>query len=622
MLSMTTFKRSALAALAALFSSGPVLSDAPNGAALYDSHCASCHEGGVAKAPHRTFLGMLSPELIDEALNQGSMVSQAADLDAAQRHAIIKHLTGKVPGEGEDHLAQAWCDSERRPAFDISQKPLARGWGVDARNSRAFPAAGIDLSPTDYPKLELAWSFGFPGSIQARSQPAVGWGRIFVGSADGRVYALDRKSGCIDWVFQASAEVRTAIVPRWDDQQPETEQLIFGDLLANLYVIDARDGSLVWRRKMDDHPSATMTGSPVWWEDRIYAPISSLEVTSAAEPQYGCCTFRGSVNAVNLHTGELIWTRHTVPEPPAPTAPNVHGVMQYGPSGSPVWNSPTLDPERGLVYFGTGENYSSPADHTSDAIFALEMKTGEIRWIRQVLEGDAWNMACVLEDRSNCPEEDGPDLDFASSVYLMSHEGRDWVIAAQKSGEVFALDPDDQGKIVWRKKVGRGGIQGGVHFGIAADGTRIYVPISDYDDPMIDMPKGRPGLYALDGLSGEELWAVPAEDLCGDLRGCSPGISAAITAAPGVVIAGSMDGVLRVHAAETGKLLWSYDAKRSFSTVNGVTARGGSFGGDGPVLAGRQLIVNSGYGIYGHMPGNTLLVFEAPVSREGDPSAP
>lgn len=591
------------------------------GSELYRAHCSACHEGAVPKAPHRTFLAMLSPDRIEEALVSGSMAAQGKALTGIERHALIAYLTGAAPGQVADHAAGAYC-RDGAAAFDLAASPVSLGWGRDYENSRFFPADSVDLAADDYPRLALDWAFVFPGVIQARSQPMVAWGHIYVGSADGRVYALRRESGCIAWQFQASAEVRTAIVARSAEVAGgERPLLVFGDLLANVYAVDARSGELLWRRKVDDHPSATVTGSPSIYRQQVFVPVSSLEVTSAAEPTYSCCSFRGSIVALDIASGAVQWQTHTVPQPAAPTRANRHGVMQRGPSGSPVWNSPTVDRRRGLLYFGTGSNYSSPADHTSDAIFAIAMADGSVRWIQQKTRGDAWNMGCVLADKSNCPEENGPDLDFGASVFLQrNRSGADRLIAAQKSGWVYALDPDRGGRELWRKRLGRGGIQGGIHFGFAAAGERLFIPVSDYDDPRIAQPPGSPGLYAISAARGELLWSAPAPDSCAGRRGCSPGISAAISATPDAVIAGGMDGVLRIHAAADGKLLWQFDSVRDYQGVNGLQGRGGSFGGDGPVLAGGQLIVNSGYGLYGHMPGNVLLVFSrADPADRADP---
>ena len=339
--------------------------------------------------------------------------------------------------------------------------------------------------------------------------------------------------------------------------------------------------------------------------------MSALEVTEAADPNYACCTFRGGVAAYEAATGRRLWTGFTIDEPPREVGKNSVGTPRIAPSGAPVWNTPSLDLARGVMYVGTGENYSSPANDSSDAIIALSLEDGHIVWKRQMTSGDAWNMGCETKERINCPPEDGPDYDFgAATILATTSAGKDLVIGGQKSGDVYALDPDQRGAVVWHRKIGRGGIQGGVHFGMALDGDVLYVPMSDFDGGPRWPGKAYPGMYALDLATGETLWYRRAEDVCNGREFCQPGLSAAATALPGGVVAGAMDGHLRVYERETGRVLWDFDAAVAYDALNGATGRGGSFGGAaGPVFKDGMLFVNSGYGIYFHMPGNVLLAF-------------
>jgi polyvinyl alcohol dehydrogenase (cytochrome) len=349
--------------------------------------------------------------------------------------------------------------------------------------------------------------------------------------------------------------------------------------------------------------------------DRLFVPVSSLEVVAALDPAYSCCTFRGSLVALDAVSGEQIWKSHTIDNEPADAGKTSAGTTILAPSGAPIWNSPTVDLKRGLIYAGTGENYSSPADGNSDAIMAFDMETGARSWVSQQTSGDAWNTGCLIEfttDDANCPEENGPDYDFAASPILISlADGRDVVVGGQKSGAVMAIDPDS-GQTLWKTQVGRGGVQGGVHFGMAAEGSRIYAPINDMTYPE-DLTRykfktpAKPGLYALDAESGGLIWSSPAPDVCGDLQDCDPGISHAISAIPGAVIAGHMDGRLRIYASESGEVLWELNTLQDFDTVSGEKARGGSFSGPGAIVSDGMIYVNSGYGIYNHMAGNVLL---------------
>jgi polyvinyl alcohol dehydrogenase (cytochrome) len=368
---------------------------------------------------------------------------------------------------------------------------------------------------------------------------------------------------------------------------------------------------------VDDHPNATITGSPVVVENRLYVPVSSLEVVNAIDPAYECCTFRGSLVALDTSDGSVVWKTYSIDQPASEVGVTSAGTKILAPSGAPMWNSPVVDLQRRRLYAGTGESYSSPAGDTSDAIIAFDMDSGEIVWVEQATAGDAWNVGCLSQyapDPANCPEEDGPDFDFGASPMLVElDDGRDVLIAGQKSGDAMAIDPDN-GEMLWRKRVGRGGVQGGVHFGIAAEGSTAYIPINDMAYPedvtryKFETP-ARPGMYALDAATGELRWENLTENICGDLQFCNPGISAAVTAIPGAVIAGHLDGRLRVYDSADGAVLWEYDTRQSFETVSGEIAHGGSMSGGGPVVADGMLYVNSGYGIYFHMPGNVLLAF-------------
>ena len=319
--------------------------------------------------------------------------------------------------------------------------------------------------------------------------------------------------------------------------------------------------------------------------------------------------------AVNAQTGETAWKTYTIDEEPALVGKTRVGTNILAPSGAPVWNSPSIDEKNGVLYVGTGENYSSPSNDRSDALLAFDLKTGKMLWHRQKTEGDAWNVACMMPDNPNCPVENGPDVDFgAATIVARDKNGRDLLLAGQKSGDVYALDPRRNGEPVWGQKVGRGGIQGGVHFGMALDGQRLFVPISDMSSPEAEVylhaVPSKAGIYALDVTTGEFLWSTPANNVCNGRAYCEPGISAAITAITGAVIAGHMDGRLRAYSSDTGQVIWEFDSTQTVKTTDGLTATGGSFGGSaGPIVQDGMLFAASGYGIYFHMPGNVLLAF-------------
>ncbi|MEM8942636.1 MAG: PQQ-binding-like beta-propeller repeat protein [Pseudomonadota bacterium] len=618
--------RSSLIASSALMAAGSLSAGAQDvgkesphpGELPYQQHCAQCHDGGAYKAPARLFLSMMAPDAILASMG-GIMATQAEPLSGKERVAVAEYIAGRTLDSVAVALEPPVCDSKE---LDMDMIPAQTGWGMAPEGTRFQDAASGGITSKEVPSLKLKWSFAFPNEIKARSQPAVAGGTVFVGSANGRVYALDAQSGCMRWSFRASAEVRTAItVSPWEaGDESASPKIFFGDILARAYSVDARTGRLLWSKRVDDHPDATITGAPTLMDDQLFVPVSSLEVVSAANPEYACCTFRGALVALDARTGEMQWKTHTVEGEPGPAGKTSAGTTIIAPSGAPIWTSPVVDKKRGLVYAGSGENYSAPADGGSDAIFAFDMSTGEKRWTRQTTQGDAWNTGCLIymtEDDSNCPEDDGPDFDYSSSPILLKNGpgGQEVLVAGQKSGIVYGLNPDT-GEVLWFTDVGRGGVQGGVHFGMAAGDGVVYVPINDMFYPedltRYDFKKDpRPGIYALDPATGREVWAHPAPDACTEeiAQWCDPGISAAATAIPGAVIAGHMDGYIRIYAADDGELLWDFNTLQDFITVSGEVARGGSMSGSGAAVAHGMLYMNSGYGIYEHMPGNVLLAF-------------
>lgn len=585
--------------------------DALPGKPLYIEHCAGCHEAQVYKAPHTTWLELMSPQVLYRSITEGIMRSQAAHLSDGDKQHIVEYITQMRLGDPNAAPEVAWCEGPATEFTALDESRLT-GWGRDT--SRYIPTDIAGFGGDQLSELELKWSFGFPGATRARSQPTIAMGAVFVGSQDGTVYAFDLDTGCVRWTFAARAEVRTGITlgKRGPDGIPTA---YFGDIIANFYAVDASTGEQVWGISADDHHSATLTGTPAFAGGNVYIPVSSLEVITAANPDYVCCTFRGHLLAVDGNDGSIIWDSYAIPSPPASAGTTSLGTAVLAPSGAPVWTSPTIDVEKNLLLFGTGENYSSPADTNSDAVIAVALDTGERIWSRQTFPGDAWNVACMMADNPNCPEEDGPDYDQASSPLLVdTGSGKTIVVAGQKDGRVFALDWETGQNKLWEVKLGRGSIQGGVHFGMAADGATVFVPINDMNDTRngewLDPETARPGVSAVNAVTGEVLWSHVQENVCGEGRPfCDPGVSAAITATDGAVIAGHLDGIIRIYDSASGEIIWSYNTTTPVTGTNGVTAQGGGMSGSGPALGAGHMVVNSGYGLYNHEAGNALLVF-------------
>ncbi|HTM49289.1 MAG TPA: PQQ-binding-like beta-propeller repeat protein [Bryobacteraceae bacterium] len=553
---MGIFRTTCLALAAALAAA------AQDGSALYKAACAACHDAGAPRAPNRETLGRMYPERILAALSGGSMQVQGYRYTAAQLRAISEYAAGKPFGRDPDsrRLAEARC-REPGPSFEKAfESPRWNGWGAGLSNTRAQSAEMAGLTASDLPRLKLKWAFGFPGDVRAYAQPAVIAGRLFAGSAGRQVYSLNASTGCIYWTFEADFSVRTAI--SFGPAAPGRHAVYFGDRGASAYALDAASGALLWKTRVETYPGATITGAPSLHAGRLYVPVSSGEEVFGANPGYECCKFRGSVSALDAATGKVLWKSYTIPDAPRPVRRNAKGTQLWGPSGAGVWSSPTLDPARRAVYVTTGDGYSDPVASTTDAFLAFDMDTGELLWSRQVTKGDAYNLACEGAGGGNCPESNGPDFDLGSSPVLVSVPGGGRaLVAGQKSGVVHAVDPDRKGAVLWQTRVGKGGKLGGVQWGSAVDRDNVYVALSDLGwkkverggrrtvtGSMLELdPAAGGGLFALSLKTGEIVWKKLVS-ACQGRGGCSPAQSAAVTAIPGAVLSGSMDGHLRAYS--------------------------------------------------------------------------
>jgi polyvinyl alcohol dehydrogenase (cytochrome) len=603
------------ALLARLSLSGPAIAQDPQ--PLYERNCASCHNGGMDRAPLRDEFRAMSAQRVLNAMETGAMTTMALRLNAVERRALAEFLTGKqiIPGAtaaDPPHPAALCSATIRNQPFRLTG-PQWNGWGVNTSNTRYMDARQSGLRAADVPRLKVKWAFGFPGDLQAYSALAAAGGRLFLGSQGGRFYSLDAATGCIHWYADLGAGQRSAATVA---QIGPRTAVFFGDAAGFVHALDVATGQRIWRVKIDTFPTARVTGSLTFHNGRLYVPVASGEEASAgATPEYECCKFRGALAALDAATGNLIWKYYTVPQP-QPTTKSAKGTQLWGPSGAPIWSAPTIDPVRNAVYVTTGNNYSEPTTPTSDSFLALDRDTGRVLWSRQFSERDAYTSSCRLPDRSNCPDADGPDFDFASAPILVSLPGgKRALVAGQKSGLVHAIDPDNQGASLWETRVGKGGTMGGVQWGSAADANNMYVAVSDigriklaYSQSTDADPNTGGGMFALSLRNGEKLWyTAPAS--CNGRPRCSPAQSAAVTAIPGIAFSASVDGHLRGYDARSGKVVWDFDTEREFTTVNKVPARGGSMDGAGPIAVGGFVYVNSGYPSAGGMSGNVLLAF-------------
>ncbi len=631
--------RAALAALCALFAAcaadpAPPEPGVAQGAELYAQRCAACHDAPSGPTPPREALRGLAPEDIAGALVDGTMQAQAEGLSREQIGALATYLSGRP-------FASVRAAAPRSQACATAPAPLTlaephwNGWGRDLENTRYQPAPGI--AAADVPRLKLAWAYAYPGR-SAYGQPSLVGDRLYVTSSTGRVSALVARSACEHWSYEAGSGVKSAVVvgalpaskarsapngARSADASearsapngarsadgPARFAAFFGDQRAQAHAVDAESGRALWKTRLDEHPFARITGSPAFHAGRVYFPVSSHEEGAAADPRYPCCSFRGSIVALDAQSGAVLWKAHTIPEPAQPFRVRADGRQMYGPAGGAVWSAPTLDPARGLVYAATGNSYTDVDSDGADAIVAFDLATGARAWARQLTPDDNFVLRCGAGRAGvdNCPEQLGEDFDFGSPPMLKELPGgKQILLGSQKSGVVHALDPDASGAVLWQTRVGRGSELGGVQFGPGADAERVYVAISDvlHPDPL-------PGLSALALATGEKLWSTPTpEASCAwGRRRCARGQSAAVTVIPGIVFSGALDGHLRAYSAADGSIVWDFDTGGAFDTMNGVRVEGGSLDGGGATLAGGMLYVNSGYGLRSRQ-GRLLLAFE------------
>jgi len=586
------------------------------GIALFEERCAQCHGSPApdSRAPDREALRQRTPEAILDALTTGPMVENARSLTTEQKRTLAEYLAGRTLGSSTAGAAAGMPNRcPMTPPGDPMKGSMWNGWGADLGNSRFQTAEAAGLTPAQVPHLKLKWAFGVPNAGSMYGQPSIAGGRVYMGTDTGFVYALDAATGCVYWSFQAQGGVRTAIsIGPVTGSGQARYAVYFGDVKANVYAVDAQTGTKIWMQRADPHPIARITGAPALAEGRLYVPVSSLEELSGGIPTYECCTFRGSVVAYDANAGNQIWKTYTIAEEPKRTKKTSLGTQLWGPAGAGVWSAPALDLKRGVLYIGTGDAYTTPAASTSDAVMALNIKTGRVVWAKQLFPDDAYisspNCGPNAKPRSEtCPDNPGPDFDFGNAPILHTlPDGHDIIVIGQKSGIGWALDPDKQGAVAWQHRVGKGSAGGGMEWGSATDGRLVFFPNSD---PMYG-PEQAGGLAAVLIENGERVWFTrPPPITCVRERdpNCIQAQSAAVTAIPGVVFSASSNGIMRAYSTRDGAIIWEYN------TVNGVPAKGGGINGPGPTVADGRLFVTSGYAaLGGGSPGNVLLVFDAP----------
>jgi streptogramin lyase len=595
------------------------------GAALYEQHCDTCHSLPDMKAPSLATLKQMPFTRVARSLEFGMMMQQAAHLSSDDRYAVSKYLSSANTQARDEWIDAQACEANGELNVTAGDED---NWGFGSGNRRSIET-GVALSPDNVDALELKWSLAIPGATEMRSQPVAADGVLFLGTSNGNVFAIDQDSGCIHWRYSANSSVRSSLnLGTTSDGKPT---LFFADDMGSVYAVNANNGRLRWSSSQRWFPVSIISGSLAFHNDVLYVPISTFETALAGVDAYPCCRSHGGVAALNAIDGTLIWKYETTPHA-SKVGTTSAGTDIWGPSGAAVWTTPAIDAERGRLYIGTAQNMSAPATHNSDSVVALDIATGEEAWVFQALAGDIWNVACHL-GRANCPEDAGPDFDFGGGITLtQDSDGNDIIIAGQKSGVVFALDPDRSGAVIWERRLSQGTSNGGIHWGVSASSDTVWVTVADPPRRREGyVPK--PGIHALDLASGEIRWSQLVERGCDIDPSAAPrvglvamqdggpedlwpecsfyyGHSAAPLQANGVVYAGALDGKLRLLDAGTGEILWVVNTNREYLGSNGIAGHGGAIDLSGVVVDGGRLFVYSGYGMFGQMPGNMLLAYE------------
>jgi polyvinyl alcohol dehydrogenase (cytochrome) len=600
------------------------------GKRIFDKNCASCHDNPAMQAPTRESLSLYSRESLMITMEFGKMQAMAAHLSKQKRTLIAHYLAGS------DTTSYKWLESNACSDDQLiqNQKSVATNWlsnwGIGLKNRRFVGENVTQINVENVGSLKLQWSMAFPKVNGMRSQPVIIGDNLYIGDRAGKFYQLDRTSGCVINHTDILGGVRSSITLA--ELSNGKQLLLMASPIGMVYAIDPETLEKVWQQSIVINKYSTVTGSISYHDDTLFVPISTYEVAASGSPDHICCTSHGAVASLNAHNGATIWVWHATQDAVV-SGKNREGKPVYGPAGAPVWTTPAIDIKRNRIYFGTGENISEPATGTSDAIVALDIDSGELVWKFQATENDVWNAAC-LNGGANCPDNPGGDFDFGASVIIANGtNGKDILLAGQKSGEVFALDPEADGEVLWSRRISQGTSNGGVHWGMALTESTLFVPISDPEHER-DGYTPQPGITALNINTGELLWKYAAERECEFDPANTPlvglenrrasakqdaskqfecsyyfGLSAAATATSKLVFSGGLDGKLRAFDASTGDILWQTETAKPFTAINGVKAHGGALDVTGPAFAGKWMYVQSGYGMFGQLPGNMLLAY-------------
>jgi polyvinyl alcohol dehydrogenase (cytochrome) len=604
-----------------------------SGEDVYKAACAACHDNPEAtRSPSRDNLKGMSFQFVNYALTNGKMKDMAAGLSADERAAVVSYVTGRDTSKTVDWAPNLMCTGARA-AVDLGgpNDATSTHFGYDWRNTRKLTAQQAGLTTAQMGDMELAWAIAFPDATIMRSQGAIVDKNLFYPVAEaGKMYALDLSDPdkpCVQWVYTTPGEAPLRTSVAYGVLGDGTPLLVFSGIDSTVHAVDPRNGKALWTKPVGVYSHSMTTGTPSILKDRVIVPVAQFEISVAADNKHECCTNHGYVLSLDPKTGAQQW-RYDTMEDATVLRDRGDGQPLKGPSGAPIWNSPVVDEGRGLVFFATGESNSPPAHKNTNAVIAIDLQTGKEKWSFHATPKDIFNSGCgpnPAKERLNCVGPDETvyrDVDFGASVILAkASDGRELLYAGQKSGSVWAFEPDT-GKVVWRTPLGTGGPLGGVHWGIAFDNDMIYAPITQVGRPIAGEWEGDPniksGIYALDANTGAIKWQfnpvppdgspVPAPGTRGGWRGNI--LSAAPAVIDGAVVSAALNGAVYVNDAKTGKLLWTYETAKEYDGINGVKGKGGAIDSNSITAMNGLLLVNSGYGMFGQPGGNMLLAFK------------
>jgi polyvinyl alcohol dehydrogenase (cytochrome) len=576
-----------------------------SGWSTFQGQCFRCHGNTASNSKTTAWaIRQMTPERIYAGLTNATH-TEGASLSDIQKQRVAEFMSGRPMGSGGAGEAKSMASQcTANPAMpDPASRPSWNGWGNDLANTRFQPAAAARLTAADVPRLKLKWAFGIPKGMTNNAQPTVVSGRVFMATDNGYVYSLDAKTGCVYWSFQNGSIVRNSpMVGAVTGQGATRWAVFFGDGHANVFALDAQTGRQLWKTRVDEHVVARITAGVKYHDGRVYVPLSGSEEFNSGQKDYPCCTARGGVVALDANTGKQIWKTYNVDEP-KPWKKQANGVQLYGPSAGGVWNSPTIDTVRGALYVGTGDAVTPPESPLTDAVMALDLKTGKVLWSRRAMENDLFMGGCGnAADRSEaCPSPMGPDHDIGNSPILVTLPGgKRALLIGTKSADILALDPDANGALLFRvnptgSPVGGGRGRGSIVWGGATDSRLVYYGM------------GAAGVSAVQPGDGKTAWIFTAPGVGG--RG-SAALGAAPTTIPGVIFEGSGDGRLFAVSSADGKQLWEFNTVQDFDAVNKVPARGGAIATSGAVIVDGMVYIGTGYAISsGASGGNALLAF-------------